>query len=300
MLELKDFASAIETALNQNTYGIHYAIFTDGGEYKNAFKSRFEKTPNNEIKACTAKTLFTNGMLRGGPSTITPTQGLTVATQSAQLEICAQLLHPETDQEVIEQNRAIIDGYFQQYRVDSVEEKDADGKVTKAYTVSALYSLAGTGDIAMRDGIGTSITFTISAEFAYIENGLNSNNCTFTLDGMPIPYTAAKITKSPVAQSDADSDTDGRGTTVNTSFVRSFDFQLPATSGDDGLGAVIMSEIMDDAFNTPHKLVANMDGKIKTYNVIFGQSDISLEGINNAGHNISLIESVLWLRTGVS
>ena len=280
MLELKDFADEIAKGLNQNAYGINFAVFTDEGTYKEAAIKR------------TAKTRYTNCLLRLGPSAIVPTQGLTVATQNAVLEICVQLLNPDTDETVIRNHRAIFNAYFQQYRVDSVEEKDDNGNVVKAYTVSALYSLADTGDVQMRDGVGTSITFTVSAEFAYIENGLNSNNCTFTLDGMPIPYTAAKITKSPVAQSDAFSNSAGKGTTVNTSFVRSFDFQLPAQSGTDNIGSVIIGYLLGDELNSEHTLTVQFgaDATPETYNVIFGQTDISLEGINNAGHNISLIE----------
>ncbi|MDE7406480.1 MAG: hypothetical protein K2M89_06380 [Clostridiales bacterium] len=279
MLKISDFANEIQKGLNQNAYGLNFAIFSDEGTYKDALISR------------TAKTRYTNGLLRVGASTIVPTQGLTVATQTAALEICVPLFNPDTDEAVIQNHRAALDAYFQQYRVDSMKEYDENDNVVKVYTVSSLSSLANTGDVDVRDGVGTSITFYVNIEFAYIQNGLNSANCTFTLDGFTIPYTAAKITKSPTAQTDAFSDSNGRGESVNTSFVRSFDFQLPAQSGADNLASLIISELLGVGLNTPHTLVVTIgDDDSKTYNVVFGQTDISLEGINNAGHNISLIE----------
>lgn len=278
MLQISDFARTIQDGLNQNAYGIKFAVFTDEGTYEDALITRTEKTR------------FTNGLLRVGPSTIVPAQGLTVATQNATLEICAQLLDPDTDAEVVKSHRNALDAYFQQYSVQPIPEKDADGNTIKTYTVSALYSLADTGDVQVRDGVGTSIPFYVYIQFAYIENGLNSANCMFTLDGFPIPYTSAKITKTPMTQADAFSDSGGRGESVNLSFTRSFDFQLPAQSGADNLGSLIINELLGDNLNTPHTLVVTLGDITKTYNVIFGQTDISLEGINNAGHSISLIE----------
>ncbi len=276
MLNISDVAHEIQKGLNQNAYGINFAIYTDESEYKRALKSH------------TGKILYTNGLLRVGSSTIVPTQGLTVATQNATLEICVQLLNPDTDNEIIQNHRTVLDMYFQQYRIQTMDETDANRNVVKTYTVSALYSLANTGDVQLRDGIGTSITFYVNTEFAYIENGLNSSNCKYTLDGYPIPYSSAKITKNPVGQSDSFSNSGGKGETVNTSFVRSFDFQLPANISD--LGEKILSELLSDDLNTEHTLVVTIGKRDYTYTVVFGLTDISLEGINNAGHNISLIE----------
>lgn len=278
MIEINDFAREIETALNANAYGIAFKVFTDEAEFQTAIK-----TPLSRKK-------FTNAIMRVGPSSITPTQGLTVATQSVAIEFCAALPNPDTDEEIVTAHRATLDGFFKKYTVSQMSGKDNDGN-TVTYTVSALYSLAGTGDVAVRDGVGTSVTFNVSAEFAYIENGLNSNNCTFTLDGFTIPYTAAKITKSPTAQSDAFSDSNGKGESVNTSFVRSFDFQLPALNDKNGIGSLIIDGLLGDELFGTHTLVISIVGRIpKTYTVTFASTDITLEGINNAGHNISLIE----------
>lgn len=270
MITINSIATTIEQGLNSSAsaYKFKFKMFVDAGKFKKALKTRTEKT------------LFINSLLRVGDSSIIPVQGIAIANQSAVLEVCVPIFKEEQIDEATTLFRNILDGYFATYKVQSID----------GYTVSSTYSLASTGTLEARGNIGPSLTFYVNMEFAYIENGLNSAKCTFTLDDLPIPYTAAKFTKNPVAQSDALSNSAGKGTTVNTSFVRSFDFQLPAQSGDDGVGAIILSEIMGGGLNVPHILVANMGGKQETYNVVFGQTDISLEGINNAGYSISLVE----------
>lgn len=282
MIQLDKFADALEKELNKNAFGITYAIHTDAAEYQKAIKTRVSKKR------------FTNGLMRVGQSSIVPTQGLVVATQNAVLELCVQLFGVESDSEVVSTHRAVLDKYAQKPVVNKMTETvtDADGNtVEKEYTVTALYSLANTGEVQVRDGVGTSITFYVNIEYAYIENGLNSNNCTFTLDGFPIPYSSAKVTKSPNVQADAFSDSGGASRSINVSFNRSFDFQLPAIKGADGLGKIIIDEILGGGLNEPHTLEVKFgDNDPTTYNVIFGATDISLAGINNAGHTISLIE----------
>lgn len=279
MIKSDTYARIIQDGLNNNAFGIKFRLFTDAGKYKRAMKTRTEKTR------------YTNGLLSFGTSAIVPTTGVTIATQGASLEICVQLLDEQTDEQIVAQYRNIFDTYFQAFTVQPIDgvEFDADGKeVTKTYTVSAVYSLANTGTVELRDGVGTSITFRIDIDYGYIENGLNSYNVRFTLDGYPLDYTSAKITKSPATQGDSFSDSGGKGESINVSFLRSFDFQIPATT--TAFGNIIMSQVLDDGLNTPHTLVMTYGSVTKTYNVIFGAVDMSLEGVNNAGHSISLTE----------
>lgn len=278
MIAIEEFIGRIQSTLNNNPYGFHYVIHSDSGTFKKAFKDRTEKV------------LYTNALLRIGASSIVPTQSVVVATQSAVIELVVQLFNPNTDSEVITAHRNVLTKYTQKPVIDSMDEKDESGKVIATYTVTALYSLVNTGDIAERDDAGTSITFYINVDFTYIQNGLNSSNCKFTLDGMLIPYGAAKITKTPTAQGDAFSDNNGQGVGMSVSYNRSFDFQMPALK-DNALGALVLDELLGNTMNTPHTLVVTLGNKTDTYNVIFGAVDMSVTGIDNAGHNISLIEA---------
>lgn len=274
MITLNTFAEAIEKGLNSNAYGVKFKIFSDAGNFKKAVKTRTEKE------------LYINGLLSVSDSSVLPAQNIKVVSQTAALEICVPLFNVNNDDEVISTCRNILDAYFSMFKVQSFPEGD------KKYTVSALYSLAGTGSIEIRSGIGRSITFYVNIDYAYIENGLNSQNCSFTIDGVAIPYSSAKITKTPVNQSDAFSNSDGKGKGLNMSYVRGFDFQIPALSDPDGIGAKIIDNLVGDELNTIHTLVATLDGRVETFKVIVGSVDMVLEGIDNAGHNISFVEAV--------
>lgn len=276
MIKFSTFASNIEDLLNTNAAGIVFKVFTDAGKYKRALKTHTEKKR------------YTNAILRIGSSSVIPTQGLYIATQSATLEVTVQLLNSQTDEQVIESHRAVLDALSQTCNVVSMKD---DGK---EYAVSTVYSQATTGELQLRDTAGTSITFYVNIDYSYIENGLNSFNCKFTLDGYPIPYTTAKIVKSPQTQADAFSDSNGRALGINYAFTRSFDFLVPAQAlkeNDTGLGAIVLNELAGNDLNAAHTLVVDWGGKrIDTYEVVFGESDISLEGINNAGQHFALFE----------
>lgn len=290
MIALETFAAQIEQGLNAvgQKYNIKFAVFSDAGTYKKAFKSREKKEK------------YTNGLLMAGSSSIIPTQGVVIATQSATFEIVVALPDPKTDEEIIAAHRAVLDEYFKRYEVQAIEQSTTDvngNTVTTTYSVGAVYSLANTGTLAIRDDVGTSITFNVYIEYGYIENGLNSNDCKFTLDGFPLTFTNVKITKSPQAQADAYSDSNGRGTSKNLSFARSFDFVLPAQSGNTGIGAIINSELLDNDLNKIHALSVQMgaDAEVKTYSVVFGETTASLEGVDNVGNTISLIEAAVFI-----
>lgn len=290
MIALETFAAQIEQGLNAvgEKYNIKFAVFSDAGTYKKALKSREKKEK------------YTNGLLTVSSSSIIPTQELIIATQNATLEFAVALPNPKTDEEIIAAHRAVLDEYFKRYEVQAIEQpdKDASGNaVITTYSVGAVYSLASTGAVAIRDGIGTSITFNVYIEYGYIENGLNSNDCEFTLDGYALPFTNVKITKSPQAQADAYSDSNGRGTSKNLSFARSFDFVLPAQSGKTGIGAIINSELLNNDLNKLHTLSVKMgkDAEVKTYSVVFGETTASLEGIDNVGNTIALIEAAVTI-----
>ena len=270
MITIDSIAASIEQGLNASAsaYKFKFKIFVDAGKFKKAEKTR------------TGKVLFINSLLRVGESSVIPVQGITVATQSAMLEICVPIFNDDQIDEVSTLFRTMLDGYFAMYKVQSID----------GYTVSSTYSLASTGSLEARGNIAQSLTFYVNMEFSYIENGLNSSNCTFTLDGFEIPYSSAAISKLPMTQSDPFSNSNGTGTSVNVSFVRSFDFQLPAQIGTDNISNIIIESLLGDDLNSEHTLTITVGSVTKSYNVIIGQTDISLKGIDNAGHNISLIE----------
>lgn len=278
MIQLSTLAKAIEDSLNANDKGIVYVIHTDMGTYETALKTR------------TNKRQYTNGVLDVLSSAIVPAQGLVVATQQARLEICVQLPDPARDEEIVAAHRAILDGVFANVTVDSIT--DTDGKT---YTVSATYSLADSGSAQMRPMAGTSYTFIVNIEYSFIEGGLNSLNCIFTLDGVRIPYTSATITRRPTTEANVYSDGAGQARCVNTASAISVDLQLPARSATDGLSEVLLAQILTGDLNAVHVLTVQFGGITHTYIMIFGETNVVVNGVANAGHTISLIEAASFL-----
>lgn len=275
MITLNTFANAIQKGLNSNS-NIKFQIFADAAEYKNAMINRTEKER------------YTNGIIREGASTIVPSQSGLIATQSVQLELCAQLPSPDTDEEIIKTHRAVLDSYFQIYSTQLMtDENDKD------YSVAALYSFANTGTVEVRPHIGTSITFIINISYSFVEDGVNSSKCKFTLDGLDLPYTSARITRTPTAESNSYAKNNGRSTTVNTAYLRGFDFEMPYLSTNPVSQLIVDILLKDEPLDTIHKLTYSVGDSPspKTYSVVFGSNELNLSGIDNGGLNFSLLEA---------
>lgn len=272
MITLNTFAEAIEKGLNSNG-NIKFKIFADAGQYKDAFKDR------------TVKERYTNGIIRAGASTVIPAQSGLIATQSVQLELTVQLPSPATDEEILKSHRAVLDTYFQTYSTQLMTDESG-----KKYSVSAVYSLAGTGAVEIRPHIGTSVVFTVSISYGYVEGGINSADCKFTLDGHEIPYTTARITRTPTAESNSFAENNGRSTSVNTAYLRGFDFEMPLLS-DNTVTAIVTNAMLKDSLNEHHTLVVDIDGDTTTYTVVLGTNELNLRGIDNGGITFSLVEA---------
>lgn len=279
MIAVETLARQIENDLNAaaKTSGIVYKIHTDMGQYKRALKTRTEKQ------------VYTNGVLRIVDSGVVPSRTLTVATQEAELEICVQLPEQARDEEILLAHRSILNEYFAEPRVEPITE---DGKT---YSVGATYSLTHSGIVEQRPDAGTSFTFYARIAYSFIENGLSSYDCAFLLDGFPIPYTSVSITRRPIAEANPYSDANGRTTCVNTATALSFDFQVPAISDENnGASVAMLAYVLDNESdpNAVHELTATIGkAKPRKYKVVFGQCDLVVSGVENAGQNISLIEA---------
>lgn len=272
MIALSTLAKAIQDGLNSNSKGINYVIHTDMGEFEKALKTRTEQK------------LFTNGIVEVVNSSIVPTQSITVATQSVLLTVVVQLPNPETDKEITEKHRSVLENYFAGVRVEPLVSEGV------TYSVSSVGALANTGTVQVRPGVGTSISFTVKVQYSFIENGLNSSNCLFELDGMQIPYSMAQMTRSPVAESNPYSNTDGEAESVTTAERVGFDFQVPAQTTTNSFSSLLIQQILEGS-HAEHTMKVTLGKETGTYTVIFGETMLAVEGVNNAGHKVSFVTS---------
>lgn len=276
MIALSQLTALIEAGLNSNGQNINFRLFSDEGNFKKALINRTEKKR------------YTNGVVRVGTSAVVPISGVVVATESAVLELVVQLPNPETDEQIITAHRTVLDGYFSSFTVQKIIDNG------KSYTVTTTYSLANTGTVEQRGHIGTSITFYVNLNLSYIENGLNSDEITYTLDGMKIPYTTVRTNKNPTLDSNVSSGSNGKSTSRASAFIRGWDFEMPALDGV-ALSEIIMDEIDSDTINVPHTLVKTRAGKSYTYSVIFANTSDTVQGIQNAGLSFSLVERAPYI-----
>lgn len=274
MIKIGTLVKQIENGLNANAQGITYKIFSDMGTFEKALKTRKESI------------LYTNGVMQILSSNIIPTQTLYIATISAALTLCVQLDYPQDDKQIIDVNRAVLDEFFKSSTVQILEDETG-----KKFTVSVNYSLASSGSAEFREIVGTSFTFDVVINYSFIENGLNSFNCSFALDGVQLPYTTANITRIPVMESNPYTGIgNSSAKNIPTSSALSFDLRIPATSGNTASSA-IMQFLIDGILTEIHTLTVELSGIKKDYTVVLGQTDIALDGIDNAGHSISFVEA---------
>lgn len=274
MINIEILTAQVERGLNANTYGLNYKIFADAGSFKQGIKTR-----KGNIS-------YVNGVMQVISSAIVPIQTLCIATLTARLDIVVQLPSAELDEQTIKTNRAALDEYFAKSAVQALE--DDSGKV---FTVAVSYSLANTGSIEQRDGLGTSLVFSITISYSFIQNGLNSYNCIFTLDGVQLAYTKANITRVPVMESNP-YNANGNSQNIATSSTLSFDLEVPATDEKSTTSVSVLGYILNGSLTDKHILKVTLGGIEKTYTVLFGQVNIALDGVQNAGHAISFVEAV--------
>lgn len=274
MIAAKTLAEAIEQGLNNNTLGIKFAIHSDVANYKKAINTRFEKQR------------FTNGILKIISSSVVPIQDIIVATQTAQLDIAVQLPCPETVEETAQKHRAILDGYFQTTSLQVLSDESG-----KKYSIGSQYSLATTGGIEATSPLGPHIVFTVMVNYSFVQNGVNSSQFGASLDGVEIGYTDLTVSRVATMDASAYSGADGNAKNIPTTSALTFEFQLPKTDKENAANAAIGAFLFSGALTTTHSLQIRTPEKNYDYVVSFGEANVSIEGIKNAGYTVTLVES---------
>ena len=275
MIELTTLTNTLESGLNENTLGITFALFSDTAKYQEATRNR------NTV------TQYLNGIMNVVDSKIIPAQGLIVATQTARLEFVMQI--DDTIETKVATVRAVISNYFQTVQTQIFEDTD-----DKLYSVSVTCSLPTSGTTGMRSGVGQSYTLVAYIFYTFIENGVNSLNCLIKFNGTALPYTSAAISRVPVVEGNAFSNSSGIVKNYPTVNAVSVDLTLPALATQTGVAnnlAPIYEYILSGT-QSVNTLAITVDTTTVSYSVIFGTADIALEGVQNAGIKVSFVQSI--------
>lgn len=300
MISLKTLTERLETKLNSNTANVHFHIIPDTGT---------RKKPTRTANTITEYINGTFSLISSDKSNLV--DGEVYATMSCRLRVIVRLKggmsdedeiirNPDTQEilKVVEGNNTIIDRVRsvlsdafskneQQTMTDTV-----DG-TTKTYLVSTLYQFVETGMREQVEGIGDSFTFSAYISYMFVENGINTYDVKYYLDGNLIPFQTNSVYRSPTMDNNVYSDTeDGTAKALATQSTFSVSFKLPALR--NSVTRLMFDWLFGGGINSLHILTVKQetwDGIFseKSYIVTFGENDLTGESILNLGQTLTLI-----------
>lgn len=298
MIDLSTLCEQIESRLNANTAGKVFKIFSDTGDY---FKA---------VRAGNTVTESINGLAQVVQSSITPTQGLVVATQQVRLEFAFPVeeyniplgedgeVVVKTVEEITEEVRGIYEEAFQTAYTEILTDGD------KRFAITVMTYPMTTGERNQRQIIGDSMTLVAYLDFSLVEGGLSSFNCPIMLDGETLPYTALAIDRTPAAEANAYSDSDGVAKTRILSTALSVRVLLPAVDDSTAWGSIknyllnLHDEGTESPSTTKHKLaicLGDFSGGEPVYTeftVYITDTALSLNSGEYAGLTVNFVEAV--------
>lgn len=290
MITLNDIAKKIQTELNAEQSGLEFTLHTHSGRFIRAVKK------NNEIER------KINGLVSLTSSEIEAVQsGAEVASMTVKIDIVVRCKDDEFPVLDITENGeagTMLDGgnvsYLNQVAntLNDFASRQFSGTMTdaagKTFALAYSFGLANDGTRDKRPGIGDSFTFTLFGYYNIIQNGVNSKDIKYYLDGYIIPYSSGKMGRQPVIESDVFAgDVNAKATTTSSVFYCTLN--VPAFVGD--FYKKLRSYILDGD-NTVHILTIEYEpNTFKNYFVYFGESSMSVEGVANVGDTVSFSEA---------
>lgn len=281
MIALKRFAQFLENNLNSLGMG-EFKIFCDLGDYQNAIRT------GNTV------TRFKNGVLEMSSNDITPIKNWISAVTSCTLSIVIDVDLKEQNAESggyyeVEETRealnklvALKNGQTETF----IDVEENDSQVT--YEVTSYFGSAVVGAVEQASPIGKMVEITLDCFFTYVQNGMNSNDTSISIDSEEIAFVSGEITRVKTAQANQYAD-DKHINTTNQQNGISIDLRLPYF--DSPSGNAIWDDILAcEEQNKGHLVtISNKNGK-RQYFMIFGQNGATLQASKNITLGINLVE----------
>ena len=281
MIALKRFAQFLENNLNSLGMG-EFKIFCDLGDYQNAVRT------GNTV------TRFRNGVLEMSSNDITPIKNWISAVTSCTLSIVIDVDLKEQNAESggyyeVEETRealnklvALKNGQTETF----IDVEENNSQVT--YEVTSYFGSAVVGAVEQASPIGKMVEITLDCFFTYVQNGMNSNDTSISIDSEEIAFVSGEITRVKTAQATQYAD-DKHINTTNQQNGISIDLRLPYF--DSPSGNAIWDDILAcEEQNKGHLVtISNKNGK-RQYFMIFGQNGATLQASKNITLGINLVE----------
>lgn len=295
MIALSTFAEKLQEKLNQNSQGLTFAISADTAEFQRSLRE--QNTVTERI----------NGILFLQSSDYSNlTDGTVFATVGCRLQIIFKMEDEENDIDLYDEEGAFVETVIgNRTKIQLVrnalttafqantQEPLTDGEHT--YLVSTLYQIAETGIRDQVEVIGDSFTYTVYVAYMIVENGINTYDVVYTLDGNIIPFQVNTTYRTPTTDSNIYADTvNGAVKNIASQSVFSISFQLPALR--NSITESMFAWLFGGKINVGHILnvkypQAAGNTKIEqNYLVCYGENNGSGDTIKNIGQTLSLVE----------
>ena len=290
MISIQTIAERLTEKLNALAPdNVEFVIMGDGGNYVPSTRKPRSNTVIQRV----------DGEADIIESTITPINGIIVATQTVGVSVCVRIDKSKGFDESVRYIREAIATYMSTPDVFSYTVTDDKGS-EQTYTVTMYGSQPEAGSREVRQNYGDSIDYNWVCNFSIVQNGVNSQNQSITFEGQPIPFTSLVLTRVPVTDGGAFSNTNGVAKSWHSTTALQVTVTVPALTNNNltkehadyvinGTEKVYDVVIKFSELNTKDengKLVINENKK----RMIFDVGSITAQQINNVGMEINLLE----------
>ena len=158
----------------------------------------------------------------------------------------------------------------------------------KSFIVSTAFDLLEDGQREIVQGLGNSYTFSAYVYYMIVEDGVNSRQTLFALDGVMLPYQL--VTVSRVPQFEGNIYSNAQNINVKNLYVQStlsISMDLPVLTPT----AEIVYNAVLGGQTDAHILTLTIDNKVENYLVHVSESSISANTRFNLGGKLSFIEA---------
>ena len=290
MISIQSIADRLTTDLNALVpENVEFVIMGDGGSYVPSIRK-----PRSNIVIQRV-----DGEADIISSTITPVNGIIVATQTVGVSVCVRIDKSKGFDESVRYIREAIATYMSTPVVFNDTVTDDKGN-EQIYTVTMYGSQPEAGSREVRQNYGDSIDYNWICNFAVVQNGVNSQNQSITFEGEQVPFTSLVLSRVPVTDGGAFSNTNGIAKSWHSTTALQVTITMPALTNNK-----LTQEHADYVINGTEKVydvvikfseLQETDGsgtatvKENAKRMIFDVGSITAQQINNVGMEINLLE----------
>ena len=290
MISIQSIADRLTTDLNALVPdNVEFVIMGDGGNYVPSIRKPRSNTVIQRV----------DGEADIISSTITPVNGIIVATQTVGVSVCVRIDKSKGFDESVRYIREAIVTYMSTPVVFNDTGTDDKGN-EQIYTVTMYGSQPEAGSREVRQNYGDSIDYNWICNFAVVQNGVNSQNQSITFEGEQVPFTSLVLARVPVTDGGAFSNTNGVAKSWHFTTALQVTITMPALTNNK-----LTQEHADYVINGTEKVydvvikfseLQETDGsgtatvKENAKRMIFDVGSITAQQINNVGMEINLLE----------